>query len=430
MSKFREILLGNLPIKILSFTIAFIFWFATMNVNNPVTEKDITIYLDLKNENVITDKNYVIVNQADLEKTAIQVRIKGTRNDIESLRRYPDAITAYVDLSTVDLSSEATVGQITSVEVRLTNNYPDIFTIVTSYPQTVLLNIDVVETKTIPVYANITGTPKTSYILEGNPILDKSSITITGPKKVLDRVSKAILPINVDGATVDIDQSITPVVVDDSNIDVSSSIYSGLDPVRLVQKVAKATTVEIISPSLVGSLPNGHRLIEYTTDVQYIDVLADESDPNLSFNPIVLDPIEINELTETSVFQEDITQKLALAGLKAKNGEQATVTTTLYIEADVELSIEVPLDQIEFPVVDYNYMVMNEDPIVLKVSGPSDVLEGLKSTDIDLFCELPKVPETSEFTASLTTVIPESVNIVEFPKLHVAVIDNEEVLPE
>ncbi len=427
MSKFREIILGNLPIKILSFTIAFIFWFVTMNVNNPITEKDITIYLDLKNENVITDKNYVIVNQADLEKTTIQVRIKGTRNDIISLQRYPDAITAYVDLSTVDLSNEATVGQITSVEVRLTNNYPDIFTIVTSYPQTVLLNIDVVETKTIPLYANVTGTPATSYILEGNPILDKSSITITGPKKVLDRVSKALLPINVDGSTVDIDETITPVVVDDNNIDVSGSIYSGLDPVRLVQKVAKATTVEIISPSLVGSLPTGRRLIEYTTDIQVIDVLADESNPNLSFNPIVLDPIEINDLTETAIFQEDITQKLADAGLKAENSEQTIVSTTLYIEADVELSLEVPLEQIEFTAVDYDYVVLNEDPLAITVSGPSTILETFVSTDMDLFCELPSNPETGEFTVNITATLPEELTITNMPALYVGVVQKEEV---
>ncbi len=426
MSKLRELILGNLPIKILSFTIAFIFWFATMNVNNPVIEKDISLPLELKNENLITDKNFVIVNEADLEKTTIQVKIKGKRNDIDSFRRYPDAIKAYVDLSTIDLTNESNIGQIISVEVRLTNNYPDTFTISGSYPQTVLINIDVVETKTIPLYANVTGTPKTSYILEGNPILGKSSITITGPKKTLDSVSKAIIPLNVDGAVSNIETSVVPVVVDENNNDVSSSIYSGLNPVNITQKVAKATTVEIVSPSLVGTLPPGRSLIEYTTDLQVIDVLADESNPNLFFNPIVLDPIDITNLTETQSFEEDITQKLSDAGLRVKNSEDAIITTTLYIELDSQITIDVSMDQIEFTNVEYPYSIMNpSDVLTLTISGPASVLENITTTDIDLYCELPKVPENDDFLVPVTVTLPEGLNLVEIPILHVAITQPE-----
>ncbi len=431
MNRFKEILLGNLPIKILSFTLAVIFWFATMNVNNPVIEKDFSLPLELRNEHLITDKNFVIVNQEALEKTNIQVKIKGKRNDIDSLRRYPDAIGAYVDLSTIDLSNESNIGQIISVPVEWSNNYPDTFTIVGGYPLTVLINIDVIESKTIPVYANVTGTPLNSYVLEGNPILAKSSITITGPKTILDGVTKAVLPLNVEGATLDIEQAITPVIMDENNKDVTSTIYSGLDPINVLQKVSKATTVEIISPSLVGTLPSGHTLIEYSTDIQTVDVLADESNPDLSFNPIILDPIDISNVIETQSFEEDITAKLAAAGLRAKEDEQVIVTTTLIIESDVQNTFEIPLSQIEFSAVSYTYTILNPiDNLMVTLSGPESIMTNITASDIDLYCELPLTPENPEFIAVVDVTLPEGFNLIEVPVLHIAIDSPTEQTPE
>ncbi len=421
MNKFRELLLGNLPIKILSFSIAVVFWFITMNVNNPVVEKDITLSLDLKNEYLITDKNFVIVNQDELTNTNIQVKIRGNRNDIESPRRYPNAITAYVDLSTIDLTNEAILGQTISATVIISNNYPDTFTIVSTYPLTVLLSVDVVETKTIPLYANVSGTPKTSYVLSGNAILDKSSITITGPRNTLDLISKAIVPLNVEGATLDIEQTISPIVVDENNNNISDSVYSGLEPVNVLQKIAKATTVEIISPSLVGTLPSGRTLVEYTIDKQFIDVLADESNPNLSFNPIILDPIDISIVTETQHFEENITQKLTDAGLTAKDSDQAIVTTTLIIEQDTKLTVDVPLEQIEFSNVDYSYFVMNDENLKINISGPSSAIENITAENIDLYCELPLIPEKNEFVGVVEVTLPEGVSLTEVPLLHIVI---------
>lgn len=430
MNRLRELLLGNFFIKAISFIIAIILWFFTMNINNPVVEKDVTVPLTFKNESLITDKGYIIVNKEQLSKTTIQAKIRGTRNDMDAYRRYNDAVVANVDLSTIDLTNPAIIGQQLSVPVHAYTNYPEVFTLTSSYPITVILNIDIVETKTVPVYANVTGTPKNSYVLQSNPVLSKNSITITGPKSVLDKVTKATLPINVDNIDGDINKDIIPVIYNDKNEDVSDSIYSGLDKITVTQKVSKATTVELVTPSLIGSLPNGYSLIDYSTNIQTLDVLADESNPNLSFNPIVLDSINVSDIRDTEVIKEDITDKLAAQGLKAKNSKDVHVVTEIIVEQDSSLTLNVPIDSIEFSKVDYDYVATPseeaENSIVkLSVTGPSEVLNKISLDSFDFYCELPEEPSTEHFFTTVEVTLPEDVKLNEVPMLDINLITDE-----
>ncbi len=421
MNKLRELILGNFYIKLLSFSIALVLWIVTMNINNPVIDKDISVPLTLKNEYLITDKGFVVVNKSELEDTLIQVRIKGKRNDINSFRNYKDAIVATVDLSQVDLSNEAILGQPISAPVVVDTNYPDVFTIAGKYPLTVIINVDIVESKTIPVYAEITGTPSSSYVIEGSPILSKNSTTITGPRSILRDVTKAVLPINVSNAYGDIETEITPVIYNANGADISTSIYSGLEPIKVRQKVAKATTVEIVQPSLIGKLPEGRSLGEYTIDITSVDVLADESNVNISFNPIVLDTIDISDIIETTTYQEDITQKLLDQGLKTKDGKPCVVTTTINVVVDVQKTILVPVTRIEFSTVTYSYAV-SQSEFSITVAGPESVMETVDEKNFGFYCELPITGVAGEeFTASIDVTTPENVKLISVSNLKVQV---------
>ncbi len=421
MNKLRELILGNFYIKLLSFSIAIVLWFVTMNINNPVIDKDISVPLTLKNEYLITDKDYVVVNKEQLESTYIQVKIKGKRNDIDSYRHYSDAVTATVDLSQVDLSNEAILGQPISVPISVNTSYPEVFTIVGMNPLTVIVNIDIVETKTIPVYAEVKGTPKSSYVIQGTPVLSKSSITITGPRSVLRDVNRAVVTLDIEGAMGDIDKDVKPTILNSSDVDVTSAIYTGLDPINVKQKVSKATTVEIVPSSLIGDLPEGYSLIEYTTDITSLDVLADETNPNLSFNPIVLDTIDVTNLTETTTFKEDITQKLLEQGLKVDEGESSVITTTVVVAQDTQKTLTIPITSIEFSSVDYAYVV-EETEFTINVAGIENVINSVEASDFSFYCELPSTSEPGqEFSAIVDVTTPENVKLITVPTIKVKV---------
>ncbi len=414
MNTLRKLILGNFTIKLLSFTIAIFLWFVTMNVNNPIVDKDIYVPLTFKNETLITDKNFVIVNRDELTGTNIQVKFKGKRNDVESYKRYENPIVAEVDLSSINLSNEAFLGQPLSVPVDVYSRQPNTFSVVNWHPLTVIVKIDVMDTKTIPVYANVTGTPKNSYILEGAPLLSKSSISISGPKSVITTVTKAVVPIDVENADTTVTGQVVPVIINSNNVDVTDAIDTVLEPIDYSQSLAKATTVEIITPSLVGTLPKGYSLIEYSSSASKLDVLADETNPILSFNPIVLDSIDISNISKSSMFKEDITQKLAQQGLKPKNTDESVITTTIIVEKDIVKEFEVPVDLIEFSKVNYNY-ILTDSYIKLLVSGPSSVLANLTLDDISFYCELPPEYAPKEYNTIVTVDLPSGVALEETP---------------
>ncbi len=414
MNTLRKLILGNFTIKLLSFTIAIFLWFVTMNVNNPIIDKDIYVPLTFKNETLITDKNFVIVNKEELNSTNVQVKFKGKRNDVESYKRYDNPIVAELDLSSINLSNEAFLGQPLSVPVDVYSRRPNTFSVVNWHPLTVIVKIDVLDTKTIPVYASVTGTPKNSYILEGAPLLSKSSISISGPKSVVTTVTKAVVPIDVENADTTITGQVMPVIINSNNIDVTDSIDTVLEPIDYSQSLAKATTVEIITPSLVGNLPKGYSLIEYSSNISKLDVLADETNPILSFNPIVLDSIDISNISKPSEFKEDITQKLAQQGLKPKNNSESVVTTTIIVEKDDVKEFEVPVDAIEFSKVNYDY-ILTESYIALEVSGPKSTLQNLTLDDISFYCELPPEYAPSKYKTIVNVTLPSGVVLEQIP---------------
>ncbi len=420
MSKLRELILGNFAMKLLSLTIAVILWFVTMNVNNPTIEKDITVPLSFKNEALIVDKNFAIVNIDDLKNTTIQVKYKGKRNDVESIRKYKDAITATIDFSAIDLTNEALLGQEVAVPITVASNYPQVFTIVGYFPMTVLVNVDSLATKTVPVYTNIEGQPKDSYVLQGSPSLSKTSLSIKGPKSSLDKITKAVVTLSVEGADSDLTKSLRPVAMDNDSNNLSIYVYEGLDEITVTQKIAKATTVEILAPSLIGELPEGYYLVDYVTDIIQVDVLANEANENLSFNPIVLDSISLDSITESTEFKEDITAKLAEQGLKAKDETQCIVTTTINVDKESTGIVVVPIDQVIFTNASYDYIV-EEEEITLHVQAPKSILDTLTPQDFTINCTLNTEAVPKEYTSNLEVTAPANVTLLDNPIVHIKV---------
>lgn len=424
MNKIRELFLGNFSMKLLSFLIAVIFWFITMNINNPTIEKDVTVPLTFKNESVVSDSGLVVVNYDDLEDTTLQVKYRGKRNDIESLRRYENAIVASIDFKTIDLTNEALLGQEISVPISVYTNYPSTFTVVSYYPISVLVKIDTLSTKTVPIYVDTEGQPKDTYVLQGSPSLSKTSLTITGPKTTLDKINKIVVELDVTDASNDISEDLKPIAIDDDGVDLSEYIYSGLEDITVTQKVAKATTVEVLIPSLTGEVPDGYNLIDYSIDKTQIDVLANESNENLSFNPIVLNDISLEDLTETKSFTEDITEKLDAQGLKVENAGDEIITTTVNIESDVEKTLSVPVSYIVFSEVDYTYSI-GESNVSMTIKAAESVVDTITVDDFAYNCKLKSDYEAGWYACNIDVTSPENVEIVKKPVVHINVVTNE-----
>jgi YbbR domain-containing protein len=105
----KKKLTGNLPLKILSVIVAFLFWLVIINVTDPTTAR--TFYgipVQVLNENVITSANQVY-EIVDGDK--VNVTVKGKRSFVETLGTSDFVATA-------DMSELSKVNAV-SIDVKL-----------------------------------------------------------------------------------------------------------------------------------------------------------------------------------------------------------------------------------------------------------------------------------------------------------------------
>ena len=62
--------------KLLSLIIAIGLWFMVINTENPVETRSYTAAIQLQNEEALTERGYVVVNDDELSSTRVTVRLR------------------------------------------------------------------------------------------------------------------------------------------------------------------------------------------------------------------------------------------------------------------------------------------------------------------------------------------------------------------
>ena len=178
MQKISEILRRNLEFKILSIVLAVIFWlWINSQVDTSISTKNsLNVPLDIRNQ----PANLVIVSNIP----PITVRINNTQGVSVS------DLYAYVDLT------GAVPGQ-HSFEVKM--NTPQGVTIESISPKTVILTLDLVKDKILPVDVSITGKPEKGFVV-GEYQVNPSVVNVRGPTSILDKLESVSVEVNVTGA--------------------------------------------------------------------------------------------------------------------------------------------------------------------------------------------------------------------------------------
>ena len=87
--------------KLLSLIIAIGLWFMVINTENPVETRSYTAAIQLQNEEALTERGYVVVNDDELSSTRVTVRLRGQRLALDALSQSSTRVQAVVDLSDV-----------------------------------------------------------------------------------------------------------------------------------------------------------------------------------------------------------------------------------------------------------------------------------------------------------------------------------------
>jgi YbbR domain-containing protein len=182
-------------------------------------------------------------------------------------------------LATVDLADVAPSGGSVSVDVRV-EAIDDRVQVLDFEPHVIILTIDRVATKTVPIRAIVGPVP--SGLEAGEPSVDATTATVSGPQSVIATITEAQAPIVIDGSGIDINQQVALVPIDDAGAAIDGLTPIDVEPalvrVRVPVFTDRRSKTVPVSPNVVGTPAAGFAVVSVEVDPPVVSVEGDAND--------------------------------------------------------------------------------------------------------------------------------------------------------
>lgn len=178
----------RLSLRLLALFFAVVLWVYVTNEQFPASQQVYNVPLEVKNQ-----ADYLVMSGIP---EYVSVRAEGLRSRLLVLR--PSDIRASIDLSRVQEGEN-------TVQVAITSP-PDV-KIVQVTPGVIKVSADRRVSKQMPVVAQLQGEPQRGYVA-GQPAVSPATVTVSGPKKILDSMQQFTISVNIQGAAQNIEQNL------------------------------------------------------------------------------------------------------------------------------------------------------------------------------------------------------------------------------
>lgn len=394
----------DLPLKLFCILVAFILWLYVIGEENPqITYSYSNIPVQLNNEDTF-DKSGLLLE--GMSQDDVIVRVKGRRNDI--LKLDSSKIKATIDLGGINGPGSA------ALPVQVTG-LPSNIELVSVSPQLISVSVDRLASRTFDVELVQGGTLKEGFVLQ-EYALNPSRVTVKGPEKLLNTVSKAVIDINVDELEKDVSGEFDVKLLDPSGKPVNGLT---IEPERVFASLdvsfAKEVTVKLVT---TGEPPEGYRLFKADVVPQSITIMGDRG------------TIEtINEINTVPVDLTGINGRVSY-NVQIELPQGATVKDNLS-----EVKVNLDIDQVAEKELNVNSIsVVGQDPQKLDynfesarvvLEGRASILESVTAEDVSLKATVPAEPGTYDavITGSLDPAIKDvTIKTIEPPSISVQVL--------
>lgn len=299
------------------------------------------------------------------ETTAVQVEVIASKEVWAQLK--PEEFKAIVDASKVTPGSQ-------EVDVTVTTTDPRVR--IQSYePSKILLKVDPLKTKTVPVRVITSGTVPFGYNVGAAQVIP-DTVSISGPAQLVDPITAAAVTVDVNGATKSIDQGYRPVLEGVSESDASRIT---LDPgqvrveVPIEQKLLYKTVP--VSPTIVGNVALGYEVVGFSADPQTVLLVGDPQTLD-QMNTVPTEPIDVSGADGDRAYNTS----LALPGTVAMAGPQSIVVRVLVSTVNGSKTLLVG-PQVTNLGPGLTYQV-NPGAVNVTLAGPIPVLNRVQPSDV------------------------------------------------
>ena len=263
----------NIAAKILCMIMAIVLWMYVMNEQNPPLEASFTIPLQVKN----LAENYTLLDAPE----SVKVKVKGVRSVIATITA--SDISAYIDLTGVGDGRQ---------QVKITAVVPASVELVEVNPDKALLRIDTTISRSLPVEVRYMGTLPDGVVL-GKISLAPDTITVKGPKSLLDIIDKAIVQVNLTDHNTDFSSTFNVMVINKDGKEVPGVSITPLETTLGMQLIVTNKKLVEVKPTFSGELAAGMVIKQLAVTPAKVE-LSGPKNLTDAFNTVTTEPIVIN----------------------------------------------------------------------------------------------------------------------------------------
>lgn len=330
----RKKIFKNWGLKLVSLILAFILWFLVVQIDDPIgTIRFNNITVRLTNTELLDEENkvYEVLDNTD----SVNVTVSAPRSIREQLRA--SDIVAEADISKLT--------DINTVAITYSVNY-EIDSIEGDH-DAVRLSVEDRSSKWVRLQTDTVGEVADGYMV-ASATPDQTLIEVTGPESVIESISYAAVEIDVTGATNSLSANVDVQLYDgDGNLVDSASVRKNVSYVRIEVEILAVKTVPI-ELNVAGEPQEGY-LVTGVTESSPASIQIAGSAYTLSGISRISIPeeeLDISGATENFVKTIDIRDYLPENVSLADSSYNGRVTATVYIEPQVEKTLEIPAENI------------------------------------------------------------------------------------
>ena len=357
---------------LLSLGLSIALWFYVVTVVSPNSDKYFNnIPVTIQSEVVLQERGLMITST---EFPRVSLHLEGNRSDLNKLNN--SNITVSADVSRI--------GEPGTHNLVLTPTFPgdvpnNAISVLSRTPSVITIDVEYRITKEVPVDIQYSGTLPENYMADKeNNQLDFESITISGPKSVIDQIAMARIAVDVDGRTESFSEQFQYSLLDAKEKPVDAALVTtNADAVNLTMKIYRVKEIALsvkvnpgggasqdtskitIDPQTIRisgstSLLEGLESLELGT----INLAEIHTDTTLTF------PIKLPEGVNNETGLQEATVKIEFPELGTK-----ILTVTQFEAVDVPAGLEVDFvtKQLEIQVRGPKNSVSQVEPSDIKV---------------------------------------------------------------
>ena len=362
---------------LLSVVIAFSLWVYVVLVVSPESEatyQNIPVVLD--GTAMLADRNLMIISDTNLR---VDLKLSGNRQDLNKLDN--TNITLLADLSQITQPGEYDLkysvyypGTVQSGTIEVLEKEPQHMTIVVAERSQ----------KAVPVKLNYVGSVPENFVADmANAVIDHSTITVSGPKDIVDQIEYARVAVNLNGRTTDIEQIYAYTLCDKKGetIQVNNLMTVSTTEVQVYVKVNQIKEVSLVYDVIPGGGITADMVtITPQNETRTWITVSGNKDVLSGLDTLYLGAIDLGELTKNGF----VTFTVQLPeGVENISGywEVAYYVEMPAVEAVETREFKVTTFRTENVPDGRQVQIKNEELTVL-LRGPVDVLNQLSAENI------------------------------------------------